>query len=550
MPMSRGVRIGIVGTVCAGMFGVAGFGAYNIYTALDGGGGGGGGSDTTHAASSTPAPLSAKDVANTAADFLTAWSRGDVPAAAELTDAAGDATRELTGFRTAAHVTAVQAAPSTQSATQATTHTVPFTVHATISYAGLTDQWTYGSWLTVTHGPDGKPAVKWASSVLHPDLAAGDSIVTGRARTPDLEITDRHGVVMTPEQYPSLARIFADFRTRYAAKLSGGTPGIETYVRTAAGSEGKTLEVLKKGKSTKLRTTLDARLQAAGEKAVAGQDKAGVTAVDTGTGGILAAAYSPPSGYDWALQDKAAPGSTFKIVTAAALLESGMSPSSPAPCRNGANYDNGKAYRNDNGMNNAGATLEWDFAMSCNTGFISQAGRLGGSGLVDAAARFGLTQEWNVGTPTPQGQPNVPGGTGDELTSEMIGQGQLLMSPLVMASVAATASTGHFLQPLIVDRGMIDGPVATAPGISSRTSGQLRQMMRSTIRYGTASRVMSGFGPGSGAKTGSAEVDGAVNPNGWFTAYSGHIAAAAVVHGGGHGNTSAGPIVAAVLRAG
>lgn len=52
-----------------------------------------------------------------------------------------------------------------------------------------------------------------------------------------------------------------------------------------------------------------------------------------------------------------------------------------------------------------------------------------------------------------------------------------------------------------------------------------------------------------GAKTGSAEVDGQATPNGWFTAYRGGVAAAGLVLQGGHGVDSAGPIVAAVLKA-
>jgi MFS family permease len=165
---------------------------------------------------------------------------------------------------------------------------------------------------------------------------------------------------------------------------------------------------------------------------------------------------------------------------------------------------------------------------------------LGDSGLRDTAAQFGLTQQWSVGTPAHQ--PDVPGGGGpDEMTSEMIGHGQLRLSPLIMASVAATASTGHFRQPLIVAKSLIDGPVATADDLPPGISGYLREMMHGAITTGTAHNVMSGFGTDSGAKTGSAEIDGQDTTNGWFTAFGGHVAAAAVVHDAGHGNTSRTP---------
>lgn len=546
MPLSRGVKTGIVGTVFTGMVVVAGFGAYNIYSALDGGSGGGGSSrDDSPAAADSPigtAPPSAKDVKDTAAAFLTAWQSGDATKAGALTDSPQTAATALTGYRQQAHVTSVQITPGTASAIK-----VPYTVRAHVAYGGASSIWTYTSSLAVSRGTGNKPVVTWAPTVLEPDLTDGDTLVTGKAQAPDVEVVDRHGTVLTGTAYRSLARIIPDLRTRYAGKLKGGTPGIQTYIEGSDGADRKVLHVLRAGKATRLTTTLDAGLQAAAEKAVSTEQKAGVTAVDTVTGGILAVAYNPPGDVDLALQDQAAPGSTFKVVTAAALIQKGgLSPQSSAPCVNGANYLQGRAYKNENDMNNPHATLDWDFAESCNTGFIKQAGLLGSSGLVDTAADFGLTQHWNIGTPI--NQASVPGGTGDELTSEMIGQGQLLLNPLFMASVAATAKTGSFHQPHIVATGLIDGRIATAAGVSPRTSQYLRSMMRSAVTYGTAQGVMAGFGSDTGAKTGSAEIDGAAEPNGWFLGYHDDVAASAVVHGGGHGNASAGPIVAAVLR--
>jgi cell division protein FtsI/penicillin-binding protein 2 len=74
--------------------------------------------------------------------------------------------------------------------------------------------------------------------------------------------------------------------------------------------------------------------------------------------------------------------------------------------------------------------------------------------------------------------------------------------------------------------------------------------MSYTADYGTAAEAMAGVSGDAGAKTGSAEVDGQKKPNGWFTAYRGDLAAAGVVQQGGHGGETAGPIVAALLKAG
>jgi len=548
VPVSRGWKIGLVGGVSAGMLGVAVVGGYNIYTALDGAGDGwsatsAGANPGGRAAAPSAAALSGKEVSHTAHAFLTAWASGRTAKAAELTDSVQAATTGLAGYAAEGHVRSVRITPGA-----ATADGERFTVTAHLAYEGRQSDWTYASALTVDRDADGHPAVRWAPSVLHPDLAEGDSLVTGQEQAPDVVVTDRRDAVLTATRYPSLTRILDDLTARYATEVHGGSPGVGTYVRKADGSLGATLHVLKKGTATRIRTTLDASVQAAAEKALAGRSEAGVTAIDTRTGEILAVAYTPSSGTDLALLDDTAPGSTFKIVTAAALLEHGMTPSSPAECKAEDNYGTGRMYHNDTpGPHNAQATLAWDFAQSCNTGFIRQAGRLPGSALRDTAAQFGLTEAWNAGTPVHQ--PDVPGGGGpDELTSEMIGQGQLRMSPLIMASVAATASTGAFRQPRIVAADLIDGPVAAPAGLPRGVSGELRQMMRGAITSGTAG-AMSGFGPDSGAKTGSAEIDGQDTTNGWFAAYAGHVAAAAVVHDAGHGNTTAGPMVAAVLRA-
>jgi cell division protein FtsI/penicillin-binding protein 2 len=132
----------------------------------------------------------------------------------------------------------------------------------------------------------------------------------------------------------------------------------------------------------------------------------------------------------------------------------------------------------------------------------------------------------------------------------MIGQGQVLMTTLNMASVSATVVNGHFEQPTILkDSSVIDKRthIDTTP-LPPGVRGNLMQMMNQTVTNGTAYAAMHDFGGTVGAKTGSAEAaTGAAN--GWFTAYHGHVAAAAMVVQGGEGVDSAGPIVASVLRA-
>lgn len=560
--MARGVKTGVIAAVFIGMVGVAGYGAYNIYTGLDGGSSG----TRPAAVAGRDEPLSAKDVADTAADFLTAWSAGDDAKAGRLTDSVETATAALGEYRNKASISKVTATPDPTDGATGSTATagptgavVPFTIRATISYQGVAPKvWTYGSTLTVGRNTVGDPAVKWAPSVLEPDLKDGLSLVTGLATSPDLDLVDRHGTIMTAARYPGLTDVFTDLRKRYQDAKLGGTPGIETYVTNDSGDLVKTLYVVKPGTNAKLKTTLDAGIQAAAEKAVQKYGQSGVTALDTTDGSILAMAANPPGGTNYALALQP-PGSTFKIVTATALMTAPvtkdtprLTPGSVSQCVDGYAAAGGRPYHNVT-QDKRDATLAWDFSRSCNTGFIRLSKYLAQDSLTKVGEKyFGLvgdSRPWYTGTGTTDG--SIPGGTGDEMTSEMIGQGKVLMNTLNMASVAATVRDGRFHQPSVLqDKSLIENRQTwkTTP-LPSQVRTNLMSMMKLTATQGTAAGLMGGMQQPYGAKTGSAEENKDDLPTGWFTAYSGHVAAAAMVMQGDHGNKSAGPIVADVLHA-
>ncbi|WP_127356350.1 penicillin-binding transpeptidase domain-containing protein [Actinacidiphila soli] len=536
--MRRGVKTGIVGGVLAAMVGTAGYGAFNLYEGLAG--------------SNSPAPIqtgpvTADEVRTTAKEFLAAWAKGDDTAAAALTNDATTADTALTDYKDKTHVATVKLTAGTAAGDE-----VPFKVKATLSYKGKRSTWTYDSSLTVTRGlTTGRALVDWKASVVHPKLTTGEYLETGVAGAPPVDVLDRNGKTMDAADYPSLGAVFGQLRDRYGAQL-GGTPGVETWINTNDGGDaGETLHVLSKGKGGKLRTTLDAGIQAAAEKAVKNRASSSVVALQASTGKILAVANNPGTGFNTALQGKLAPGSTFKIVTAATLLEKGLaSPNEPLACPAQANYNQGQLFHNVEHESNMAATFAGDFASSCNTAFISLTGKIDDSALTtEARDVFGIGPEWNTGVSTFDG--SVPGGSGDEKAAEMIGQGQIEMDPLNMASIAATARTGYFHQPVIVDPKLIDGTIAKASrSLKPVAAQQLRSMMRLTAQSGTAAQAMRGvYGTYVGAKTGSAEVGGQDKPNGWFTAYRDDVAAAGVVQQGGHGGDSAGPIVASVLKA-
>ncbi|MEU2869845.1 penicillin-binding transpeptidase domain-containing protein [Streptomyces olivoreticuli] len=538
--MHKGAKVA-VGVVAAALTGAAGLGAYNVVSAV---------TDTSgtqaEAASVKTGPPTDSEVDRTARDFLAAWESGDAQKAAALTDNVEAATTALTGYRETAHVEKVSLKPGT-----ATGAKVPFSVTAEVVYGKQRSTWTYESSLGVVRGRStGHALVDWQPTVVHPQLAQGESLATDASSAPQVTAVDRDGATLDAKDYPSLASVLPELRKRYGQK-AGGEPGVEVRAVGPVGASAapKTLHVVSKGKPAQLRTTLDAGVQRAAESAVDRQTDASVVAVKPSTGEILAIANSKKTEFNAALMGQTPPGSTMKIVTSAMLLEQGKATlNKPVPCPKYATY--GMKFHNVEESENPGATFAQDFAASCNTAFVSFADDVP-DGALTAEARdvFGIGQEWKTGLPSYDG--SVPADAGSGKAAAMIGQGRVQMSPLNMASIAATVRAGTFHQPYVVAPSLDDRKLAEASRpLPAAVAQQLRSMMRLTAVSGTASRAMSGLGGDIGAKTGSAEIDNQPKPNGWFTAYRGDVAAAAVVPQGGHGGDSAGPIVAAVLRAG
>ncbi|MER5395544.1 penicillin-binding transpeptidase domain-containing protein [Streptomyces sp. NPDC002599] len=541
--MRKGARAAVIGSVFAVMVGGAGYGAYNVVTSISGGGATGDGGP----AAVKSGPPSGAEVKEASRAFFAAWEKGDAAEAAADTNYASNAEGLLAGYRDDAHLTDVKITPGTASGAR-----VPFSVKATVSYDGKSKPFTYDSELTVVRGETtGKALVDWKPSVVHPELKDGDTLVTGESASPAIEAVDRNNVVLTKEKYPSLGPILDALREKYG-DTAGGTPGIELSIRHSGESSGDTtLVTLAEGRAGKLRTTLSASAQAAAEKAVTQFAESSVVAVKPSTGEVLAVANHRADGFNAAFLGKLAPGSTMKIISAATLIDNGITTANgPAPCTPTAAWQS-QTFHNLKGMQpQENATLSDSFARSCNTAFVKYADSVKVDSLTnEAQQRFGLGQNnWKTGIDSFDG--SVPASGGPDTAANMIGQGQVQMSPLNMASVTATAMTGVFRQPVIVPRALDDRELATAKGLSAGTVAQLRSMMNRTAVSGTAAPVMARLGGIIGAKTGSAEVDGQARSNSWFTGYRNDMAAAAMTQEGGHGGQAAGPIVAAVLRTG
>ena len=295
-----------------------------------------------------------------------------------------------------------------------------------------------------------------------------------------------------------------------------------------------------------LKTTLDLRAQSAAESALAERrDEAAIVVVQPSTGDILAVANRPvESTYDRALEGRYPPGSTFKVVSTAALLEDGLGVDDTVPCPKLVNVG-GKPFKNFEG-NAAGAVpFRVDFAESCNTAFVSLADRLPRAALHAAGRQFGLGERLGLAMPAAEAQV-PPGRTRVEHAAAMIGQHRILASPLQMAGVAATVAAGGWRAPRL----LASDPRRSSPAPDASTTATLRELMRAVVTSGTGV-ALSGVPGVVHGKSGTAEYGGGNPPptHAWFIAYRGDLALSVLVENGPSGGSVAAPIAARFFEA-
>jgi cell division protein FtsI/penicillin-binding protein 2 len=358
---------------------------------------------------------------------------------------------------------------------------------------------------------------------------------------PDFQVGDVAGLSGLQERYDEQLR---------------GTPG---QAVNAVGSDGRTRELFRAdavdGKP--LRLTMDERLQVAAEQALSGVGPAAaLVAIRPSTGEILAAANGPGTGgLNIATFGQYAPGSTFKSVSSLALLRAGVSPNTVVPCTSSVVVD-GKRFENydDYPASALGSIpLRTALANSCNTAFISQRGRLSQSGLVDAAASLGMGVDHDLGFPAYFGSVVPPAGE-TEKAADLIGQGKILASPMVMATVIASIQSGQLVVPSLVTS-VESGPPDGVSGPGPAEAEALRSMLRGVVTGGSGSFLADVPGPPVIAKTGTAEYvpgdggAGGLRTHAWMIAAQGDLAVAVFVEDGASGSRTAGPILEQFLRA-
>ncbi|MFB4314524.1 penicillin-binding transpeptidase domain-containing protein [Actinomadura sp. 21ATH] len=516
---------------------------------------------------------------DTGEEFLAAWQRGDAAAMRALTAGApADFEQRVTRVRDDLGV--VKQRFSVSSVGDPKDGRAGGSFRAEYTLAG-NRTWAYDGTLPFVER-DGEWRVAWSPRLFHPSLAEGQRLRASRSWPDRAAVQAADGTDLRGSSSGSVAQLVgptgpasaeaagklgAPYRQgdpvgtdglqkQYEKRLAG-TPAMAVQIVDAEGSPVKTLQRFGGTEGQPLRTTLDLKVQEAAGKALGDVGKpASLVAVRPSTGEILAVA-NKPGGYNRALMGRYPPGSTFKVVTAAALVAGGLGVTTPVGCP-ATTTIGGRTFKNSG--NEAFGTVPFReaFAHSCNTTMADQTvKRLDQERLAQVAGQFGFNAPIIAGLPAVRA--SFPGTRDDTaLASASFGQGEVLTSPLNMASVAAAAASGTWRSPRLVDAALAsqavdaggrrpEAPKRLEPAVRKA----LRTLMPAVVSEGTAAGV--DFPSGTAGKTGTAEFGTAApgqDPptHAWFIGYRGDVAFAVIVEDGGTGAGAAAPIAARFLR--
>lgn len=357
---------------------------------------------------------------------------------------------------------------------------------------------------------------------------------------------------------------------QYDAQLRG-TPGVVVAAVAQDTGAERVLHRVEPVPGEPLRTTLDPALQQRAEDVIGLLEPASaIVALRPSTGEVLAAANGPGSGgLSTATVGQYAPGSTFKVVSALAYLRGGLTPDATVSCLPSITVD-GRTFQNFPGYPAAAlgdVPFRTAFAHSCNTAFIGARDLAGDGALLAAARSLGLEPEADLGFPAFLG--TVPDDASSTAhAASVIGQGEVLASPLGMATVAASVGAGRTVVPRLVTPAVAPDDAATdvateeadgeadaeadlppATPVTPEEAAALQAMMRAVVTEGGGGLLADVPGEPVLAKTGTAQFgqDDDLRNHAWMIAIQGDLAVAVFVGEGDYGSTTAGPLLQAFL---
>ncbi|UUU32590.1 penicillin-binding protein 2 [Streptomyces sp. CA-210063] len=351
--------------------------------------------------------------------------------------------------------------------------------------------------------------------------------------------------------------------TGYSSQIIGATQleNLEDGILT--GNDDRlffrnTLDMItgKKKEGGSVVTTLNAAAQKAAFEGL-GDKKGAVAAIDPQTGAILALASTPsydPSTFagisqkdsktfqklekdsdkpmlNRALRETYPPGSTFKVVTAAAALENDAVTDIDAKTDTPDPYplpESTTKLTNEHGVCK-NATLRYALEQSCNTVFAKLSDTVGNDKMREQSEKFGFNEN-ELDTPVRAAESVYPEDNRPQNAMGGIGQASNRATPLQMAMVAsAVANDGELMKPYMVDQlrasnlDVIEShdPEQLSQAVSPETAQKLQDMMETVVKTGTGTKAQID-GVTVGGKTGTAQhgVDNSEKPYAWFISYA------------------------------
>ncbi|MEU1709859.1 penicillin-binding transpeptidase domain-containing protein [Streptomyces sp. NPDC005706] len=386
------------------------------------------------------------------------------------------------------------------------------------------------------------------------NIIVAGSPVTGSARTKGGDLAYKRtykdgGLYAAVTGYASQAYAPTQLEGIYQDLLNGTDSKLKTVLDTVTGKRADPGNVL---------TTIDPAVQKAAYRALGG-NKGAAVALDPKTGKILAVVSTPSydptrltdantAGAAWkslttdkdkpltnrALRQPLPPGSTFKLVVAAAALENGLYKNVDDPTDSPDPYTlrgTDKVLANENKSAPCeNASIRVALRYSCNNVFGKMAVDLGQDKVRAMAEKFGFNDK-EQDVPVRAYSSGYPSGMDAAQTAlSGIGQFDVTATPLQMAMVSAVmANGGKLVSPHMVSR-ITDGNgdvlrdyddgADSEEIVSSDTAAQLRSAMETVVRDGTGTNARID-GATVGGKTGTAQhgENNSKTPYAWFTSY-------------------------------